>query len=88
MQRAQQTVGNVVGAVTSPLRGVLFFFLGLGLLLAFLGVAGTLVGATVLHVLSPHASVSPLLRVAGLAALGGVVFIAASALPAALAKRR
>lgn len=88
MARAVQTVGHVVGAITSPIRGLLFFFLGLGVVLALLGVVGTLIGATVLHVLSPHATISPLLRLAGLAALGGVVFIAACALPTALMKRR
>ena len=88
MARAVQTVGHVVGAVTSPIRGLLFVILGLGGLLALLGVAGTLLGATVLHVVAPHATVSPLLRLAGLAALGGVACIAACALPTALLKRR
>ena len=80
MTRAVQTVGHVVGAITSPIRGLLFFFLGLGVALALLGVAGTLIGATVLHVLSPHATVSPLLCLAGVAALGAVALIAASAM--------
>jgi hypothetical protein len=88
MQRPLQTVGHIVGAVTSPIRGILFIILGVGVILALLGMVGTLIGAGVLHLLSPNATVGPLLRLAGLAALGGVAFIAACALPAALSKRR
>jgi hypothetical protein len=88
MQRAVRTFGHIVWAVTSPIRGLLSVLLGLGALLALFGVAGTLLGAAVLHILSPHATVSPLLRLAGLAALGGVAFVSACALPIALLKRR
>lgn len=88
MEQELQTGNHVLGAVTSPIRGLLYVILGLGGVLAFIGVVGTLLGVTVLHLLSPQASVGPLLRLAGLAALGGVVFIAACALPNALSKRR
>jgi hypothetical protein len=54
---------------------ILFFIPGLGGLFGIL-VAVPLVGAAVLHVLSPHTTVTPLLKLAGIVALGGVGFVA------------
>lgn len=89
MAQPPQTVGHVVSAVTSPLRGLLFIILGGGMILALVGVVGTLVGAISLHLLSPHTSVWPLLRLAGLAAVGGTACLVACAVPGvALSKRR
>lgn len=88
MQQALRIFVRIVWVITSPIRGLLYVLLGLGALLAFLGVTGTLLGATVLYILSPHTAVSPLLRLAGIAALGGIALVAAGALPIALLKRR
>ena len=89
MERTLQTVGHVVSAVTSPIRKLVCAILGVGALLALIGVAGTLVFAVVLHVLSPNATVAPLLGIAGLALLGGVgLFAACSLLSAAPSRRR
>ena len=89
MEKSLQTVGHVVGAVISPIGGFLRIILGLGAVLALVGVVGTLAGAAVLHLLSPNATVSPLLRLAAIAALGGVGFFAACSLPGiAPSKRR
>jgi len=72
MEKTLHTVGHVAGVVTAPIRVLVCGILGFGAFLAAVGAAGTLLLAGVLHLLSPHDTVGPLLSIAAIGLLGGV----------------
>jgi hypothetical protein len=80
MDKALQTVGHIAGVATAPIRGLVCGVLGVGAFLAAIGAAGTLLLAGILFLLSPHATVGPLLSIAAIALLGAAVLFGLCAL--------
>jgi hypothetical protein len=88
MTRTRSNDRHLVAAIASPFIAVLLFIQGGVVLFALIGIVGTLFSAFALHILSPGASVIPLLRIAGLAAMGPVAVVVICAVLVALLRRR